>query len=249
MRLALVSDIHGNLPALEAVLADVARRGADRIANLGDHLSGPLWPAETAAFLMRQSWPQLAGNHERQLLTHPIDEMGASDRYARAQLGQTALAWLAALPGTFSIADDVFLCHGTPASDLTYFMETIAPGGVRMATRDELDARLATSAAAAAAGLVACGHTHVPRALRSSGGVLIVNPGSVGLPAYDDDRPSFHVIENGSPDARYAICERTAAGWRAELISIPYDHESAAAQAERNGRTDWAHALRTGYAR
>jgi putative phosphoesterase len=241
MRLALVSDIHGNLPALEAVLADLGRRRVDRIANLGDSLSGPLWPAETAALLMQQDWPQLAGNHERQLLTHPLAQMGASDRHARERLDAAAIAWLARLPASFEL-EDVLLCHGTPTSDLTYFMETLTPAGVRRASLTELDARLG----AVTARLVACGHTHVPRALRSSRETLVVNPGSVGLPAYDDEHPYFHVIENGSPDARYAIAERTATGWRVELIAIPYDHDAAATQAARNGRHDWAHALRTG---
>jgi predicted phosphodiesterase len=69
MRIAVVSDIHGNLPALEAVVADIARRGVDAVVNLGDSLSGPLLPLETAQFLMAQSWTHLAGNHERQVLT------------------------------------------------------------------------------------------------------------------------------------------------------------------------------------
>lgn len=244
MRLALVSDIHGNLPALEAVLADLAHRGVDRIANLGDSLSGPLWPAETAALLMRQDWPQLAGNHERQLLAPDRTRMNASDRHARGQIGDDVLAWIAALPATLALDDDVLLCHGTPGSDLVYFLETLTPQGMRTATRTEVDERLG----AAQAGLVCCGHTHLPRAMRASSGTLVVNPGSVGLPAYDDDHPYFHLVENGSPDARYAIVERTEAGWRAELVALPYDYEPAARQAERNGRPEWAHALRTGYA-
>ena len=68
MRLALVSDIHGNLAALEAVAADIRRRGADSVVNLGDNLSGPLLPLETAHFLMASGWLSLAGYHERQLL-------------------------------------------------------------------------------------------------------------------------------------------------------------------------------------
>ncbi|QNM95624.1 metallophosphoesterase family protein [Chitinimonas koreensis] len=244
MRLALVSDIHGNLPALEAVLADLARRAVDRIANLGDSLSGPLWPAETAALLMRQDWPQLAGNHERQLLAPDRARMNASDGHARDRLGDETLAWIAALPATLALDDDVLLCHGTPDSDLVYFLETVTPQGSRMASRAEVDARLGD----VEAGLVACGHTHLPRTMRAGRGTLVVNPGSVGLPAYDDDHPYFHLSETGSPDARYAIVERTDAGWRAELIALPYDHEAAAQQAERNGRPDWAHALRTGYA-
>ena len=56
MRIALVSDIHGNLPALEAVAADIRRRGADRVVNLGDNLSGPLLPRETAQWLMASGY-------------------------------------------------------------------------------------------------------------------------------------------------------------------------------------------------
>lgn len=242
MRLALVSDIHGNLPALEAVLADIGRHRVDSIANLGDSLSGPLWPQETAEFLMAQSWPQLAGNHERQLLQAP-ERMGLSDRQAHAELSPAVLAWLGQLPARLEF-EDILLCHGTPDSDLTYFLETVTPQGVRMASRAEVDTRLG----AVSAGLIACGHTHVPRALHSSHGKLVLNPGSVGLPAYDDAHPHPHVVENGSPNARYAIAEYTAAGWRAEMISLPYDHEAAARQAERKQRHDWAHALRTGYA-
>jgi hypothetical protein len=80
--------------------------------------------------------------------------------------------------------------------------------------------------------------------------LLIVNPGSVGLPAFEDDHPhpfsSFHRIENGSPDARYAVLEKSDGRWRCELISVPYDHESMALLAEQRQRHDWAHALRTG---
>ena len=68
MRIALVSDIHGNLPALEAVIEDTRRRAVTAVVNLGDSLSGPLLPLDTARFLMKQDWVQLAGNHERQLL-------------------------------------------------------------------------------------------------------------------------------------------------------------------------------------
>ena len=68
MRIAFLSDIHGNLPALQAVRDDMARRGVDQVINGGDILSGPLWPRETADVLMALDWPTIAGNHERQLL-------------------------------------------------------------------------------------------------------------------------------------------------------------------------------------
>jgi len=97
------------------------------------------------------------------------------------------------------------------------------------------------------AALVLCGHSHHPRIVRTAAGQLIVNPGSVGLPAYDDAYPHWHVIENGAPDARYAIVEQVHGDWQAQLLAVPYDHESMARLAEQRGQPDWAHALRTGY--
>ena len=82
------------------------------------------------------------------------------------------------------------------------------------------------------AGLLLCGHTHHPRVVRTAAGQLLVNPGSVGLPAYDDERPYPHVIENGSPDARYAIVEQVDGAWQAQLLAVPYDHESMARLAD-----------------
>ncbi len=98
MRIALLSDIHGNLPALQAVLEDINRRGVDQIVNLGDSLSGPLYPAETAEFLMRQPWIQLAGNHERQLLHFNPQTGSESDRFALSRLTPAMLEWLSGLP-------------------------------------------------------------------------------------------------------------------------------------------------------
>ncbi|WP_432382428.1 metallophosphoesterase family protein [Duganella sp. P38] len=114
MRIAFVSDIHGNLPALEAVVADIARRGADLVVNLGDSLSGPLLPLETAHFLMaRQDWLHLAGNHERQIL-HP-HQRTESDVFAHARLGAPELAWLAGLQPQRRLNPEVLLCHGNAA--------------------------------------------------------------------------------------------------------------------------------------
>jgi len=253
MKFAAISDVHGNLPALEAVLADIAREGVDATVNLGDIVSGPLWPAETADRLMALSLPTLAGNHERQVLTQKPDKMGASDRHAHMQLAPRHRAWLASLPATLRWRDDVLLCHGTPTSDLQYWLETVTsdyqPGrspGVRTASPSEVLARLDDTMRGVTHGLILCGHTHVPRCERVADGRLIVNPGSVGLQAYDDEHPHPHVIENGSPQARYALLTREAAGWLVELRSVDYAFEAAAEQAERNGRPDWAHALRTG---
>lgn len=243
MKLAILSDIHGNLPALEAVVADVARRGADVTVNLGDIVSGPLQPLETARRLMPLDIVAIRGNHERQLLTLRPQEMSASDRFAHAALDDAARAWLASLPQTLLLGDDVLLAHGTPDSDSAYFLETVEPAGCRPATPEEAAAR----AGAARASLILCGHTHTPRLTRLPDGRLALNPGSVGLPALRGSSPWPHVTGAGSPHARYATAERRAGGWDVSFHAVAYDWDRAAAIALRNGRPDWAHTLRAGW--
>ena len=237
MRIAVVSDIHANLPALLAVVADFTRRGVDQVVNLGDSLSGPLLPKETAHYLMAQDWVHLAGNHERQVL-HLHANSGPSDQYAHSQLSSAEFAWMASLPCVRPLNDEVLLCHGTPTSDITCLLQTAD----KPATPAEIEERLGTVSAS----LVLCGHSHVPRSVRSRG-TLIVNPGSVGLPAYDDDEPCPHVVETGSPDARYAIVEQRDGNWVADLISVPYPHQPMAELAKLRQRPDWEYALLTGY--
>jgi predicted phosphodiesterase len=247
MRIALVSDIHGNLPALEAVLTDTRRRAVTRIVNLGDSLSGPLLPLETARFLMRQDWMQLAGNHERQLLEFSGKGGGESDAYAHSQLTAEVFDWLRTLTHARPLDDEVFLCHGTPRSDVEGFLDSVEGDHTRPATAEELSARCTLTAPR----IIACGHTHIPRVAQSLIGQLLVNPGSVGLQAYEDtwfDRgcPHYYRVENGDAYARYATIEKRGGAWHAQIHPVPYDHESMARLAERNGRPGWAHALRTG---
>lgn len=242
MRIAAISDVHGNLGALSAVLADIRRRGCDAVVDLGDILSGPLQPVETAELLMSLDLPTIRGNHERQLLETPPERMGESDAYARSVLQPVHLDWIARLPATLALNDEVFLCHGTPRDDLEYFLERSEPDGLRAATQDEVAER----AGACDAAVILCGHTHVPRSVRLADGRLVVNPGSVGLQAYRMDRPYPHDVENGDPKARYAVIERTGGTWQAQLVAVDYDHEAAAALAAQRRRPDWVHALRTG---
>lgn len=250
MRLAVVSDIHGNLQALQAVLDAIQRADADAIVNLGDIVSGPLWPAETARLLMQLDLPTLAGNHERQL-GRDARKLGWSDAQTLPELGAAERAWLAALPPALTLADGrVQAVHGTPSTDLQYLMETVTDDlgpagatGVRAATADELRDRIGVLAPAVE--VLLCGHSHVPRVVAVDGR-LVLNPGSVGLPAYDDGWPHPHHVETGSPHARWALLEARADGWHATLHATPYDHEAAAARAESRGRIDWAGALRSG---
>lgn len=242
MRLALVSDIHGNLPALEAVAADIRRQGVDQVLCLGDNLSSPLMPRETAQWLMTSGWPVLAGNHERQVLEWTPEAGGASDGFARAALGSAELGWLRGLQPHWAWAPGIYLCHGTPRRDDEHFLETPRGGALGLATAAEIAERLGDHTEA----LVACGHSHVPRAVRTAAGQLLINPGSVGLQAYVDDEPERYVVERGTPDANYAIVEQRDGRWHCSQHAVAYDHAAMAALAERNGRPEWAQALLTG---
>lgn len=238
-RIAVLSDIHGNLPALEAVVADAGARGCTQFINLGDLLSGPLWPAETADFLMARNWPTIVGNHERQLLQLAPGRMNASDAFTRPLLSEAQLRWMAGLPATL-VLDDLFLCHGTPRSDVEHFLETVEPTGLRRATEAEVSERLGSRAEP----ITLCGHSHVPGVRRLLDGRTVANPGSVGLQAFRDDQPYPHVVESGDVRARYAVIE----GGEIAFHAVGYDHAAAAAKAGREGRADWSHALATGLA-
>ena len=243
MRIAVLSDVHGNLLALDAVLQDMATRAVDLTVNLGDLLSGALQPRETADRLMELGLPTISGNHERQVLTLPRARMGRSDQLAFDTITDLQREWLSALPQTLELASGVLAFHGSPTDDLTYLLETVEPTGVRQATDEEVLERLGRFSSWP---LLLCGHTHLPRARRLPTGALVVNPGSVGWPAYDDNKPYPHAMEVGSPHARYAIVDDASGSWTAELIAVDYDWAAAADIADRHDRSDVGRALRTG---
>ncbi len=244
MKIAVISDIHGNDLALEAVLSDIDAQGIPEIVNLGDHFSGPLNAAQTANMLIDRNIPAIRGNHDRYLLTRDPAEMGPSDRVAYDELEKRHFDWLAELPETLVYRNALFLCHGTPASDETYWMEALtADGVVHMAGRKAIE----SFAEGIDYPVILCGHTHIARAVRLADGRLLVNPGSVGCPGYDDDQPVAHKVETGSPDARYAIVEHAAGSWSVTFRCVGYDHMAISRLAADRNRPEWARALATGF--
>jgi putative phosphoesterase len=177
--LALISDIHGNGIALDAVLADVAAGAIDQIVCLGDIAAGGPQPRQVVRRLRKLGCRAVRGNADGWLLdglpegrsdvTRRIREIVA---WAREQLDDDDLAYLAALPATArsSVGGLELLCvHGSPRSDLEPLLAT---------TRDDaLDEMLG----AAGARVLAAGHTHL-QLLRQHRDSVLVNPGSVGLP-------------------------------------------------------------------
>jgi hypothetical protein len=98
MRLAVISDIHGNLVALEAALDDIARRGITNIICLGDCASGMCWPGETTRLLMDRNNPSIRGNHDRWLTDRVAEGLKGQDGFAFQETTADQRAWLYELP-------------------------------------------------------------------------------------------------------------------------------------------------------
>ena len=232
MRIAVLADIHANVWALEAVLADVRKRGCDALWNLGDILHGALRPRATYELLRSVDVAlTIRGNQDREL-----------DEWMIRDAGPEAMDWLGGLPATALFEDEVLLCHGSPTDDCCYLLEDVSSG--HPVVRD--DAEIVELLGGALQPVIVCGHTHIPRLVRLANGQMIMNPGSVGVAAYSDDAPVPHAMETYSPDASYAILEKTASGWDATFRKGPYDTREAARRATERGRSDWAHQIATG---
>jgi diadenosine tetraphosphatase ApaH/serine/threonine PP2A family protein phosphatase len=246
VRFAAIADVHGNHLALAAVIADIRAQGIEEIINLGDMASGPLDARRTMDVLMALDAVHVRGNHDRWLIDRPVEKMGSWERPAYAQLDAAHLDWLRTVPSTQIFRDQVFLCHATPADDNLYWLETVTPdGSVGMAPLQAIE----KEAEGISQRLILCGHTHIARAVRLGDGRLVVNPGSVGGPGFSHNVPFPHVIEAGTPDARYAILELMSGSWRVTFRHVPYDNEAMAALARRNGDPEFASALATGWIR
>ncbi len=213
--IALLYDVHGNLPALEAVLHDAEAAGATRYLLGGDYAAFGPWPRETAERL--ESLPTVArirGNAERWLREEPEAPAAAKDfleaalTAARDALGPPLVARLYELPERAEL-DDMLVCHGSPLSDIESFAPEAQAGDERLLVRE-------------ANRTILFGHSH--RQFRRPGpnDTLLVNPGSVGMPLDGDARAAWALYQGGK-----ILFRRT-----------DYDIERAAAQMRSYGA--WA---------
>lgn len=245
--LAVIADIHGNTWALDAVLTEIDRRNIERIVDLGDSLFGPLDPAGTADRLLERAIPSIRGNCERELLEASAqpEQAHPTVAYTQAQLDAAHLQWVESLPATRALADlDILLCHGTPTADDEYLLEQPVEAGGALLPDEEIARRLVGQSAL----IICCAHSHVPRVVQVAGRHVVVNPGSVGCPAYRNGPPGPHIMEAGSPHARFAVLTRRNGAWTVEHVAVAYDWNTAAEVAHANGRSDWARAIATGRA-
>lgn len=242
-QIAVISDVHGNRWALNAVMEDIRRRWLSNIVNLGDCLFGPLDPAGTADLLMSLDIPTVSGNQDREIIDRSIpDEQSHTLKSVRGVLSSKQIVWLESHPPILDINNGLTLFHGTPEDDVEYLIRCVSNSGLEDRPVGEIEERVAGLTSE----VILCGHDHLPGEVRLSDGRLVVNPGSVGLQAYTDDDPHDHVVQTGSPHARYAILSDGEDGWQVEFVAVEYDWSVAAETADQNGRPDWAEWLRTG---
>jgi predicted phosphodiesterase len=211
MRLAVVSDIHGNLTALEAVISDLERRGVERLSHGGDLALVGCQGAEVIDTVRELGWPGVVGNtdellwrpdqHEVQLQRAPklAEQLGVLfNQYApatRALIGEERMGWLRRLPDEHA-EDGLGVLHASP-EDLWQ-----AP------MPDADDTELIATYAPCEARLVVYGHIHRPY-VRTLGRFTVANSGSVGSPFDGDPRPSYLLIDTGT----------------AEVVRVEYDIE------------------------
>jgi len=244
MKIAVLSDIHSNVFALEAVIADVKKHDVDVMANLGDILYGPIAPRATYELLMKHDFITISGNQDRQVYEATREEIDTNPtmRFILEDLGHEPIEWMKSLPFDKQLSDDIYFCHGTPSNDLIYLLEDVKLGYARLRSDNEIISLLNGQQSK----LICCGHTHTPRTVSLNTGQLVINPGSVGLQAYTDDEPVIHSMETFSSHASYSIVESGAHGWKVHHIRVPYDVQLAINECEKRSRMDWVHFLTTG---
>ena len=234
---AIISDIHGNLLALLAVLKDIRSRGIETIINLGDHVFGALEPEGVAQVIRENPMYCISGNTDRDIL-ESLGQVSQKENMERvmAELGQESIEWLKTLPQTITVDDLFFVCHGTPESDNEYLLEKVTANGVFVHNDEFLVERLSHIKER----IILCGHSHVNRVVYLSNDKIILNPGSVGLPAYLGKGEYRFAMESMTPHAKYAIVHADGHSINIEQVHCSYDWHAASAAAKSNGNDNWA---------
>jgi predicted phosphodiesterase len=229
MQVALLADIHGNLPALEAVISDIQHKKIKTILVLGDFAPRGPFPKETMQLLQSLDCLMLRGNVETYLLDY--DELlarggedtsprNAINRWTYQKIGQAGLDYIRTLPQQISYRADgaapILLVHGSPDGENkgmypahpeeTYQMFVEAGMGFYY----EISRSIPEMFTSISEKNIACGHTHVPWVWRQDG-LMACNPGSVGAPI------------SGSPAAQYATLNWDGQHWQTSLHQVPYE--------------------------
>jgi putative phosphoesterase len=231
MKIAFLSDIHANLPALLAALEVADRARAERVVVAGDVVGDGPHPVEVIAQLLQRPVAAIRGNVDRKVLGLGTKrgklekrlERGGKQRRNRAWTALQLLdapeerAWLAELPAECSLdleGRSVLVVHGSPLGDTDYLYPSLTPLGLRAKLEGREEERPS---------LLVSGHSHIPF-VRAVDGVVVVNCGSVGRPADGDRRGSLALVE-----------VEPGSGARAEIVRFPYPVDQVAEAIEARG--------------
>jgi putative phosphoesterase len=213
-RFAVLSDIHGNLPALQAVLADLEREDVDRVVVAGDTIPGP-WPVEVLDTVLGLDPAIVHGNAERHVLARE-DRLGPLAPWCAAELGAERLRIVAGWPSTLELDVDglgkVLVCHSTPVSDEPIYTR-LTPEDALVDLLGDVDADVMVS-----------GHTHMQYDRRLSNGLRIVNPGSVGMP-YEGEPGAYWALVGPDVEHRRSDYDVVSAVRAALALEAPVDEE------------------------
>ena len=229
MKVAFLSDIHANFPALWSAMEDARHRGARSFVVAGDIVGGGPHPVEVVRFLMKKRVAAIRGNVDRRTLSQlnkpkklekkaKEGTLAALARWAALQLGEEERAWLSALPSELRLTfgqSSVLVVHGSPIGDEDYVYPSITTTALAAKLKEEKP------------DLLVCGHSHVPF-VRKVAGTLVANCGSVGKPIDGDPRGSYALVDF---QGRGAMSAR--------IVRFEYPVEEAARDLER---------LRSGFA-
>jgi putative phosphoesterase len=240
---AIISDIHGNSLALRAVLNDIETRQVDQIINLGDHVFGALEPERTAELIRQSPMLCISGNTDREILEN-LGKTAEKENMERVKslISEETINWLQNLPNTAVCDDLFFVCHGTPESDDEYLLEQVTAQGVFVHN----DEYLVEKTKHIQQRIILCGHSHVNRVIYLSNGKIILNPGSVGLPAYLGNGEHRFAMESMTPHAKYALVNVNNEQVNIEQIHCTYDWNTASQAAKANGSDKWSQFLLQG---
>lgn len=247
MRFALISDVHANFPALEAVLADIPQRSVHATYHLGDLVGYAPWPNEVVERILREGIPGVAGNYDSTVATDykhcgcryedPRQEEQSHVSYAwtREHVTAETKAALRALPFRIDIrplgghvtGPTLTLIHGNQTLNTVYVTED---------RPDDFLRKMATGVGARSGDVIAYGHTHLPYH-RVVDGVHFVNTGSVGRPKDGDPRAGYVMLSFGTGTGEPGV----------EFIRVEYDVQKAADAIRRSDLpADFADFLESG---